>query len=138
MRTVVVSSGGAASLAELPLPEPGPGEVRVRLEGCGVCRSDLPVWQGGPWVENPREPGAPGHEGWGRVAAVGEGVDGLEPETRVAGLSYHAYADHDVAAASELVPLPAELDDGPFPGEALACAVNVFRRSGIERGQTVA
>jgi len=57
---------------------------------------------------------------------------------RVAGLTYHAYADREVAAAGVLVPLPAELEGRPFPGEALGCAVNVFRRSGIRAGQTVA
>ncbi|MCW3038580.1 MAG: Zn-containing dehydrogenase, partial [Solirubrobacterales bacterium] len=122
---------------EVPLPEPGPGEVRVRLEGCGVCGSDLPVYQGRPWFDYPREPGAPGHEGWGRVDAAGPGA-GLEVGTRVAGLSYHAYADHDLARADQLVVLPPELDDQPFPGEALGCAVNVFRRSGITAGDTVA
>jgi threonine dehydrogenase-like Zn-dependent dehydrogenase len=134
----VIAAGGSARLAELPLAEPGPGEVRVRLEGCGVCGSDVPVWEGRPWFDYPREAGSPGHEGWGRVEAVGAGVQTLEEGTRVAGLTYHAYADHEVAAAEMLVALPPGLDGRPFPGEALGCAVNVFRRSGIEAGQTVA
>jgi threonine dehydrogenase-like Zn-dependent dehydrogenase len=112
--------------------------VRVRLEGCGVCGSDIPVWAGRPWFDYPREPGGPGHEGWGRVEALGAGVTGLEEGRRVAGLTYRAYARHDVVEAEHLVALPDALDGEPFPGEALGCAVNVFRRSGIEAGQTVA
>jgi len=56
----------------------------------------------------------------------------------VAALSYHAYATHDIADENMVVRLPAELDDQPFPAEPLGCAMNIFRRSGIEAGQTVA
>jgi threonine dehydrogenase-like Zn-dependent dehydrogenase len=72
------------------------------------------------------------------VAALGEGVTGLAVGDRVAALSYRAYAELDVAEADAVVPIPAELGDVPFPGEPLGCAVNVFRRSAIEAGQTVA
>lgn len=135
-RAAVIREGRSAELVEVPLPEPGPGEVRLRLEGSGVCGSDLPVWTGRPWFEYPRPPGAPGHEGWGVVDAVGEGVEGLAEGDRVAGLSYRAYADYDLARAGDLVPLPDGVEH--FPGEALGCAVNVVRRSGIEAGDTVA
>jgi len=138
VRAVVVRDRRRAQLVELPDPEPGPGQVRVRLEGCGVCGSDLPVWEGRSWFEYPRDPGAPGHEGWGIVEAIGPGVTDLQPGLRVTGLSYRAYADQDLANAAELVALPAGLDGRPFPGEALGCAVNVFRRSDIRAGQTVA
>jgi threonine dehydrogenase-like Zn-dependent dehydrogenase len=50
-------------VAETALPSPGHDEVRVRLEGCGICASNLPVWEGRPWFEYPRAAGAPGHEG---------------------------------------------------------------------------
>jgi threonine dehydrogenase-like Zn-dependent dehydrogenase len=135
-RAAVIRASGSAELVEVPLPEPGEGEVRLRLEGSGVCGSDLPVWAGRPWFEYPQPPGAPGHEGWGVVDAVGPGVDGLAEGDRVAGLVYRAYADYDVARAADLVPLPDGA--GPFPGEALGCAVNVVRRSGIREGDTVA
>lgn len=117
---------------------PGPGEVRIRLEGCGVCGSNLPVWEGRPWFTYPLSPGAPGHEGWGAVDAVGEGVSEVAVGDRVAALSYNAYAEYDLAPAAAVVRLPDELKGRPFPGEPLACAVNIFRRSGIESGQTVA
>jgi NADPH:quinone reductase len=135
-RAAVIRESGSAELVEVPLPEPGKGEVRLRLEGSGVCGSDLPVWAGRPWFEYPQPPGAPGHEGWGVVDAVGPGVDGLAEGDRVAGLVYRAYADFDVARAADLVPLPEGA--GPFPGEALGCAVNVVRRSGIRQGDIVA
>jgi threonine dehydrogenase-like Zn-dependent dehydrogenase len=72
------------------------------------------------------------------VEAVGDGVTALREGQRVAGLTYRAYARHDLARADHLVALPDALDGQPFPGEALGCAVNVFRRSGIEAGATVA
>jgi 2-desacetyl-2-hydroxyethyl bacteriochlorophyllide A dehydrogenase len=123
---------------ELPAPEPGPGEVRVRLEGCGVCGSNVPVWEGRPWFEYPLEPGAPGHEGWGRVDALGPGVTEWQVGDRVACLTHHAFAECDVALSSELVRVPDLLAGQPFPGEPLACTMNVFRRSGVRRGQSVA
>jgi threonine dehydrogenase-like Zn-dependent dehydrogenase len=135
-RAAVISGSGSADLVEVPMPDPGVGEVRLRLEGSGVCGSDLPVWTGRPWFEYPQPPGAPGHEGWGVVDAVGRGVSGLGEGDRVAGLTYRAYADYDLARAADLVPLPAGA--GPFPGEALGCAVNVVRRSNIAAGDTVA
>jgi threonine dehydrogenase-like Zn-dependent dehydrogenase len=112
--------------------------VRVKLEGCGVCASNLGPWAGPEWMKFPTEPGGLGHEGWGRIDAVGEGVEELAPGDRVAALSYHSYAGYDVAEADAVVKLPSELDGLPFPGEPLGCAMNIFRRSEIEAGQTVA
>jgi 2-desacetyl-2-hydroxyethyl bacteriochlorophyllide A dehydrogenase len=120
------------------LPEPGPHEVRVRLEGCGVCASNLPVWEGRPWFTYPLEPGAPGHEGWGYIDAVGTAVEDFSFGDRVAVLSTHAYAEYDIAPAEAVVALPPALDGQPFPGEPLGCAMNVFRRSAIQPGQWVA
>lgn len=125
-------------LETVDLRAPGPGEARVRLEGCGVCGSNLPVWQGRPWFNYPLEPGTPGHEGWGVVESVGEGMDQFAVGDRVALLSAHAYAEHDFAKAESLVKLPPQLADKPFPGEPLACAVNIFWRSDIHAGQRVA
>jgi NADPH:quinone reductase len=110
------------------IPEPGPGDLLVRVEGCGVCGSSLQLWAGRSWFSYPLEPGAPGHEVWGR----------LEDGRRVAALSYHGFAEWDVARADEVVELPPELDGLPFPGEALACAVNVARRAGVRDGERVA
>lgn len=120
------------------VPAPGPRQVRVKLEGCGVCGSNLPVWEGRPWFDYPFPPGAPGHEGWGRVEAVGAEVEHPAVGTRVAILSYRAYAEYDLADAAAAIPLPSILDDRLFPGEPLACAMNVFRRSDVRAGDTVA
>jgi threonine dehydrogenase-like Zn-dependent dehydrogenase len=120
------------------VPQPGPGQVRVKLEGCGVCASNLTPWAGPEWMQFPTEPGSMGHEGWGLVDAVGDGVSGLAVGDRVAALSYKSYAAYDVAEADAVVRLPESLAGQPFPGEPLGCAMNIFRRSGIEAGQTVA
>jgi threonine dehydrogenase-like Zn-dependent dehydrogenase len=112
--------------------------VLLKLEGSGVCASSLPLWEGREWFDYPQPAGAPGHEGWGRVAAVGEGVEGLAVGDRVAALTYRAHAEYDVADAGAVVPLPASLAEVAMPGEPLGCAVNIFRRSDIRAGQTVA
>ena len=138
MRAAVITAPGRAKLRHLPTPDPGPGEVLVEIEGCGVCGSDLPVWHGRPWLDYPRDPGNPGHEGWGRIAATGEGVRDLPVGTRVAALGYRSNAEFDVAAADAVVALPEQLDGQPFPGEALGCAMNVVRRGALRPGQTVA
>jgi D-arabinose 1-dehydrogenase-like Zn-dependent alcohol dehydrogenase len=138
MHAAVFTGPQRLHVAALALPDPAPDQVRIRLEGCGVCASNLPVWEGRPWCTYPLAAGAPGQEGWGRIDAVGRDVRALAVGQRVAVLSAHAYATHDLARADAVVPLPAALDGMPFPGEALGCAMNVFRRSDIRPGQTVA
>ncbi|MBW3598871.1 MAG: zinc-binding dehydrogenase [Planctomycetes bacterium] len=137
-RSAVVAGPRGVRIEEREFPPPGPGQLRLRMHGCGVCGSNLPVWEGRPWFEYPQAPGAPGHEGWGVVDAVGEGVSGFRPGDRVTALTYHAFADYDYADAGAVVKLPPSLAEAPVPGEPLACAVNVFRRCEIEAGQTVA
>jgi threonine dehydrogenase-like Zn-dependent dehydrogenase len=86
----------------------------------------------------PTEPGDLGHEGWGVVDAIGEGVEQVTPGDRVAALSYRSYAEYDLATSDTVIPLPEALANYPFPGEPLGCAINIFRRSQITAGQTVA
>src|SRR5947209_1298122 len=105
MRAAVVVAPSHAETNRIARPEIGPLDVRVRLQGCGVCHSNIPVWEGRPWFNYPLEPGAPGHEGWGVVDAVGDDVHGIELGQRVALLSYHAYAEFDVAPVDAVVPL---------------------------------
>jgi threonine dehydrogenase-like Zn-dependent dehydrogenase len=138
MRAAVVTGPGKVRVDEVARPEPGPGQVRLRLAGSGVCASNLTPWAGPEWMRFPTEPGALGHEGWGVIDAVGAGVEGLQAGQPVAALSYHAYAEYDVADAAAVVPLPDALAGQPFPGEPLGCAMNIFRRSEIAPGQTVA
>jgi len=138
MAAATVTAPGRAKLEQVPAPVPEAGEVLIRVEGCGVCGSSASLWEGRPWFSYPLRPGAPGHEGWGRIEALGDDVTWPPPGTRVAFLSRCAFAELDVAAADDVVALPPELDDRPFPGEALGCAMNVFARSRIEAGDTVA
>jgi NADPH:quinone reductase len=128
MKAAVIEAPRTAGLAEIERPVPRAGQVLVRVEGCGVCGSSLPLWEGRNWFDYPCPPGAPGHEVWGTT----------EDGRRVATLSTNGFAEWAVALEHELVELPEGLDGLPFPGEGLACAVNVVRRARIHRGQTVA
>ena len=103
----------------------------MRLRGCGVCGSNLPVWEGRDWFRYPLEPGAPGHEGWGVVDAVGENVSSIHVGDRVSLLSANAFAEVAVSPSDQVVVLPPGLDASEFPGEPLGCALNVFGRAQI-------
>ena len=138
MQAAVIAGERTLRIAEAALPRPARGEVRVRLEGCGVCASNLPVWQGRSWFQYPLTPGAPGHEGWGVVDAEGDGVTNVRRGDRVAILSNRAYAEYDIASADSVVPIPSALGGRSIPAEAVGCAMNIFRRSDIHSNQTVA
>jgi threonine dehydrogenase-like Zn-dependent dehydrogenase len=138
MQAAVVTGPGRVEIQTVARPLPTAGQVRVRLEGCGVCASNLTPWAGPEWMEFPTAPGGLGHEGWGVVDAVGEDVVSVAVGDRVSALFYNSYADYDVGPASSVVRLPAELDLQAFPGEPLGCAMNIFRRSDIRAGQSVA
>ena len=78
--------GGAIELVERDIPEPGPGQVRVKVEACGVCHSDSVVKEGlFPGIQYPR---VPGHEVIGLVDAVGEGAKPWKTGQRV-GIGWH-------------------------------------------------
>src|ERR1700683_1247286 len=66
---------------DLADPQPGPGEIRVKVGACGVCRTDLHVVDGE--LPNPKVPIIPGHEIVGRIDAIGPGVEGLRIGERV-------------------------------------------------------
>jgi D-arabinose 1-dehydrogenase-like Zn-dependent alcohol dehydrogenase len=104
MQAAVVTGPQRLRVVSLALPAPGPHDLRIQLEGCGVCASNLPVWEGRPWFTYPLAPGAPGHEGWGRVDAVGREVRGRAVDERVAVMSTHAYATHEIAQADSAAP----------------------------------
>src|SRR5215207_6554216 len=138
MSAAVVTAPVKARVDKIPVPEPAADCVRVRLEGCGVCGSNLAPWEGRPWFQYPLAPGEPGHEGWGIVDAVGPRVSAVRPGDRVALISQRAFAEYDIAQQEAVVKLPPELNGKPFPGEALGCAMNIFKRSGIQARETVA
>jgi propanol-preferring alcohol dehydrogenase len=71
----------ALEWTELPEPAPGPGEIRLKVAACGVCRTDLHVVDGD--LPDPKLPVIPGHEIVGRIDALGDGVEGLQIGERV-------------------------------------------------------
>jgi threonine dehydrogenase-like Zn-dependent dehydrogenase len=133
MAAVLVAPPRGTRVTRVRVPEPGALDALVRIEGCGVCASSLPAWEGRPWFSYPLEPGAPGHEGWGIVERIGAQVEEPAPGTRVCLLSQHAFAEYDVALAAHCVPI-----DTALPGEPLACALNVVRKAGVHAGDRVA
>ncbi len=138
MLAAVIAGSQKTEITEAAIPEPSAHEVRVKVEGCGVSLSNIPLWEGRNWFNYPRDAGAPGRESWGRIDAVGSEVRNLSPGDRVTMLSYHAFAEYDLARADEVAPLPRSLMGKPFPGEALASAMNVFRRAQVAPGENVA
>jgi propanol-preferring alcohol dehydrogenase len=82
MKAMVLSRPGTPLVwTDLPDREPGPGQVRVKVLACGVCRTDLHVYDGD--LPDPKSPIIPGHEIVGRIEAVGPGVSGLTLGERV-------------------------------------------------------
>jgi alcohol dehydrogenase, propanol-preferring len=137
MRAALLPGVGAPlELVQRPLPVPGPGEVRVRIDACGVCGSDLFLQKGGFGVD--KLPVVPGHEAAGTVDALGPGVSGwsegdqaalyyidsdpdgswaaagrehLDPELRRMGVDVDgAFADYVVRPVHTLIRTPAPVD----------------------------
>ena len=168
MRAVQVArAGGPLELVERDVPEPARGEVRVRIEACGVCHSDSLTVEGQwPGLSFPR---IPGHEIAGVIDAVGAGVVGwsagqrvgvgwfgghcghCEPcrrgwlidcrNLRIPGISYDGgYAEAMVAPADALAAIPDDL--GAADAAPLLCAgvttFNALRHSGAMPGDVVA
>ena len=141
------------TMEERPDPAPGPGQIRIRVEACGVCRTDLHLVDGE--LPNPKLPVVPGHEIVGRVEAAGEGValelgarvgaawlgraDGTCPFCRAGrenlcdaplftGYTQDGgYATHAIAEADFVFPLSEDLD--PVETAPLLCAGLIGWRS---------
>src|SRR5437763_2236382 len=168
MKAVQISRpSGSFEIVERPIPEPARGQVRIKVEACGVCHSDLLVKEGHwPGIQYPR---VPGHEIAGRVDAVGADVSLWKPGQRV-GVGWHGghcficnacrrgdfincenekitaisfdggYAEYVIAPAEAVAAIPANL---PAPEAApLLCAgitvFNALRNAGARAGDTVA
>jgi D-arabinose 1-dehydrogenase-like Zn-dependent alcohol dehydrogenase len=168
MRAAQVSKpNGDFELVERPVPEPGAGTVRIKVQACGICHSDSAVREGTfPGIEFPR---VPGHEVAGVIDAVGSGVSQWKPGQRV-GVGWHGgycghcdpcrrgrffacqtgqvtgltfdggYADYVIAPASAVARLPEELS--AEEAAPLMCAgittFNALRNSGARPGDAVA
>lgn len=168
MKAVQVSKpGGEFDLVEREIPEPGPGEVRVRVEACGICHSDVLVKDGlWPGLKYPR---VPGHEIAGVIDFAGEGVTNWKKGNRV-GVGWHGghdfvcdqcrrgdfamcvnrkvtgidfdggYAEYMVAPAEALALIPDELpaeEAGPFMCAGVT-VYNALRNSAARAGDVVA
>ena len=158
---------GPIEIVERPIPEPGAGWVRIKVQACGICHSDSLTKEGAfPWIEYPR---VPGHEVAGVIDAVGAGVAGWQPGQKVGvgwnggycgycdycrrgeffacvrgqvtGVSYDGgYGEYMVAPASAVALMPADLP--PIAAAPLMCAglttFNALRNSGARAGDVVA
>ncbi len=129
MKAVVLSAFGPAtevlSLEDRPLPQPGPGEVRVRLLLSPVHNHDLMIIEGKYGIRPPL-PHVPGTEAVGVVEALGEGVTHLSVGQRVAGGASAAWAEAYVAPAQSLVPVPDEIDDATA-SQLVAMPISAYR-----------
>jgi D-arabinose 1-dehydrogenase-like Zn-dependent alcohol dehydrogenase len=168
MRVAQVSRpNGPFEIVERPIPEPGPGTVRIKVQACGVCHSDSITKEGlFPGIQYPR---VPGHEVAGVVDAVGPGVAGWQPGQKVGvgwnggycgycdpcrrgeffacvrgqvtGISYDGgYGEYLIAPASAVALMPAALP--PVEAAPLLCAglttFNALRNTGARPGDVVA
>ncbi|MET8545596.1 zinc-dependent alcohol dehydrogenase family protein [Kitasatospora sp. NPDC004799] len=117
-------TGGPEVLAvrERALPEPGPGEVRVRVAAIGLNRAEA-LFRAGIYLEQPRLPASLGYEASGTVEAVGEGVTEVRPGRRVDTVpafsqnDYGVYGTHVLVPARAVVPHPENLT--PVQGAAV-------------------
>src|SRR5215470_1060472 len=168
MKVAQVSKPGAGfQIVEREIPEPGAGQVRIKVQACGICHSDVLVTEGVlPWIQYPR---VPGHEVAGIVDEVGPGVtmwktgqrvgigwhgghDGTCRECRrgdfrncrnvkVSGVSYDGgYQEYMVAPVEALVPIPDGLTDAEAAPllDAGITTYNALRNSGAMPGDLVA
>jgi threonine dehydrogenase-like Zn-dependent dehydrogenase len=135
MQAAILERPGHFALEERPLPEVGPNEIRVRTAVCGMCTSELDMFEGVPSLEYPR---FIGHEVSGVVDAVGSKVEGIEEGDRVALYAEgKGYAEYVTVRATWAVPLA---DETPFEyalGEPIACSVNGVRKAQPELNDSV-
>jgi L-iditol 2-dehydrogenase len=129
MRQAVLTGPGEFTIAELPVPEVGPDEVLLRVAACGVCASELDIYQGA--AGHASYPWRPGHEVSGVVERAGERVAAPAPGDPVAAFVTTAgYGEYVAVPATHCFPagdVPLEL----ALGEPLACAVNAVELAGI-------
>ena len=104
MKGIVWKGPGELSLADLPDPRPGPGEVLLRVRDCGICGSDLHAAKLGMTL---MPDSVLGHEFSGTIAELGEGVEGWRVGDRVVPLPYHACGTCDRCRGGEGMFCPA-------------------------------
>ena len=124
---------------ELPDPQPGDGEVRVRIEAAGVNYADGLMVQGGYQIKMP-PPFTPGMELAGTVDAIGPGVDDVTVGDRVMAMGFGAFADTIVLAAPALRPVPEGLSAAVAASITQSYGTGLFaldRRGRLAEGETL-
>ncbi|HEX7069436.1 MAG TPA: zinc-binding dehydrogenase [Rhodothermales bacterium] len=136
MRAAILQHPRHFEVVQRPIPEPGPGEIRVRTEVCGMCTGELDQFEGKGNLEYPR---FIGHEVSGVIDAVGDRVDNVAVGDRVTIYSDgKGYAEYTVVPATWAVKLA---ESTPFElalGEPIACSVNGVRKADPQMGDSVA
>ena len=136
MRQAVLTEPGRFTVADVPEPAAGPGEVLVRVAACGVCASELDIYRGA--AGHASYPWHPGHEVGGVVEKAGDGVAAPAPGDPVAVWAtaggYGEYLTVPAAHCFASGDVPLEL---AALGEPLACAVNAVELAGIRLGDDV-
>jgi NADPH2:quinone reductase len=129
-------------ITDAPTPEPGPGEVLIRVTAAGINFADLSQAHG-TFAHGPQPPYLAGFEGAGEIVAVGEGVIGLAPGAHVVGANVFglaAFAEYMVLPAVASLPVPAGWSDEQALGLVVNCptALAALRPlGGLAAGQTV-
>jgi NADPH2:quinone reductase len=124
MKAIVFAETGGPEvlkLGEVPKPEVRPGMVLIKVHAIGVNFADTRFRQG-TYVVKPKLPDTPGLEAAGVVEAVGEGVTGLAPGTRVTAFTARGYAEYCLAPTPMVIPLPdfvSFVDGAAFPIQVL-------------------
>jgi putative PIG3 family NAD(P)H quinone oxidoreductase len=143
MRAITVSEPGgpdALTLTDLPDPEPGPGEVLVRVVAAGVNRADIMQRQG-HYPPPPGESEVPGLEVSGTVVAIGDGVDTWAIGDEVCALlAGGGYAELVRVPAGQLLPVPAGIalaDAAALPEVVCTVWSNVFMTANLAHGETI-
>jgi 2-desacetyl-2-hydroxyethyl bacteriochlorophyllide A dehydrogenase len=134
MRVAVLTGPRRLEIVEEPVPQPAAGEVLLRVAACGVCASELDMWEGHADVDYPR---FPGHEVSGTVEWLGPDVEGLAPGDPVAAwVTTRGFAEYVVVRAEHCFPagtIPLDL----ALAEPLACAVNAVELAAPALGDDV-
>ena len=135
-------------LIERDVPEPGDGEVLIRVGACGICHSDVGLFEDRKWLDMMKTPVVPGHEIAGTVAALGRGVAQFSPGDRVVVWSIaelHGYlrdggfGEFVVAKADTLVHVPADvpLEKAIFSEPGMTAYAGVVTAGMVAPGQRV-
>ncbi len=110
---VVEAFGRPLILREWTIPAPGPGQILVKTEACGVCHTDLHAARG-DWPAKPVPPFIPGHEGIGLVVALGSGVRNVREGDRVGVPWLYSACGHCEHCLSAWEPVCAEAEFGGY------------------------